>query len=522
MQLSFSPNEIRELWPLISPADRELIAGMVTADKAIWRPLPGPQADAYWSEADVIGYGGAAGGGKTDLAVGKALTRHRKISIFRREGTELTAIEDRIREIVGSDRGYNGQKRIWRTPVPGVEQIEFGSVPNLGDEKKYQGRPKDLLIIDEAANCLEQQVRFLMGWVRTTRQDQRCQTLLTFNPPTTVEGRWVVKFFAPWLDKEYIGTRALPGELRWFAMIDGKEVEVPTGEAFAHNGELITPQSRTFIAARVADNPYLYGTGYMSQLQALPEPLRSQMLYGDFEAGMTDDPWQVIPSKWVDIAMRRWKPRDVKTPMESTGTDVARGGADNTIIARRHESWWFDEPLVYPGMATPDGPTVAALVIAASRDRAVAHIDVVGVGASPYDFLNEAGWQVEPVNGAMAYDGRDKSQLLSFANYKSWMWWHMRELLDPDANNGIALPPDKRLREELCLPKWKLVGRTIHVQTREEMIKELGRSADYASAYIMAALETPKLAGMTALQKAAGHLEGGRHGHDPYALIRKR
>jgi hypothetical protein len=62
--------------------------------------------------------------------------------------------------------------------------------------------------------------------------------------------------------------------------------------------------SRTFIPSRVSDNPYLMGTGYMTQLQSLPEPLRSQMLYGDFKAGVQDDPWQVIPTAWVEAAMR--------------------------------------------------------------------------------------------------------------------------------------------------------------------------------------------------------------------------
>lgn len=46
--------------------------------------------------------------------------------------------------------------------------------------------------------------------------------------------------------------------------------------------QIVTPQSRTFIPSRISDNPYLLGTGYLSQLQSLPEPLRSQMLNGDF------------------------------------------------------------------------------------------------------------------------------------------------------------------------------------------------------------------------------------------------
>ena len=32
-----------------------------------WMPSPGPQTEAYYSEADVLLYGGEAGGGKSDL-----------------------------------------------------------------------------------------------------------------------------------------------------------------------------------------------------------------------------------------------------------------------------------------------------------------------------------------------------------------------------------------------------------------------------------------------------------------------
>ena len=37
-----------------------------------WSPLPGQQTIAYHSPADILFYGGAAGGGKTDLLVGVA------------------------------------------------------------------------------------------------------------------------------------------------------------------------------------------------------------------------------------------------------------------------------------------------------------------------------------------------------------------------------------------------------------------------------------------------------------------
>ena len=467
---------------------------------------------AYESEADVIGYGGAAGGGKSFLAIGKALTQHHKVMILRREATQLTGIIDDMTTLLGSRDGYNGQERIWR--LPDGRQIEFGSVPNLGDEARYQGRPHDLLVFDEAANFLEVQVRFLLGWLRTTIPSQRCQALLTFNPPTTAEGRWITAFFAPWLDKKH-PKPAQPGELRWFAMIDGEEVEVPNGELFQHGADLIKPMSRTFIPSRVSDNPYLMGTGYMATLQSLPEPLRSQMLYGDFNAGVEDDPWQVIPTAWVEAAQARWKRPDKLAPMDSLGVDVARGGRDNTIIARRH-GMWFDEALVYPGSATPNGPTVAGLTIAAKRDDAVVHIDVIGVGSAPYDFLNEAGQQVVGVNVAEAAVGTDKSGRLRFKNLRSELWWRMREALDPTNNTGIALPPDPALLADLCAPTWELSGSTIYVASREQIMEKIGRSPDYGSAYVLALLDTPK----RSVVEAMGARTKSRLGYDPYANLR--
>lgn len=465
---------------------------------------------AYNSTADIIGYGGAAGGGKTDLACGKALTQHQKVLVLRREATQLTGIIDRFTELIGGRDGYNGTERIWRLPS---KQIEFGSTPNLDDWNKYQGRPHDLLVFDEAANFLESQVRALLGWLRSVDPKQRCQALLTFNPPTTAEGRWITTFFAPWLDKKHPNP-AQPGELRWFAMIDGEEVEVPDGTPFWHGADLIKPLSRTFIPSRVSDNPYLMGTGYMATLQSLPEPLRSQMLYGDFQAGIEDDPWQVIPTAWVEAAQARWKRPDKLAPMDSLGVDVARGGRDNTILARRH-GMWFDEPLVYPGTATPDGPKVAGLTMAAMRDQAVVHIDVIGVGSSPYDFLNEARQQVVGVNVAEAAQGLDRSGRLRFKNQRSELWWRMREALDPANNTGIALPPDPRLLADLCAPTWELVGSTIYVASREQIMEKIGRSPDFASAYVLALMDTPKRRNILAAMGFTAN--GNPQDHDPYS-----
>tara|TARA_R110002110_G_scaffold195401_2_gene404898 strand:+ start:407 stop:1927 length:1521 start_codon:yes stop_codon:yes gene_type:complete len=480
-----------------------------------WTPLPGPQTMAYESEADVVGYGGAAGGGKTHLAIGLSLTRHKRIAIFRQNGTELTAINDDIAAIVGSRDSYNGSDKIWRMPrFDGVPmQIELGSFPAPGMEARYRGRPHDLLVFDEASEMREIAVKFLMGWLRTTDQNQRCRALLCFNPPTSVEGRWIIGYFAPWLDKKHPNP-AQPGELRWFATKDGVELEVDDSSPFDHDGETITPTSRTFVPSRITDNPYLLGTGYLRQLQSMPEPLRSQLLYGDFHAGVEDDPWQVVPTSWVEAAMARWTPQ-VKLPvMDSIGVDVAMRGADNTVLARRH-GMWFDKPIVYRGDQCPDGATIAGYVVAAVRDKAVIHIDLFGVGAQPFGHLMGVGQQVigcnvgEPARG-IAKDGR-----VQFRNWRSELWWRMREALDPNANTGICLPPDKNLLNDLCTPKWKLTGSAIQVQGRQEIMDKLGKSPDYASAYILGLLDTPKRSAMLALG-AAGRKS---REYDPYSDI---
>lgn len=523
--------DIERVLAVLTPAEKAEVQRLLDKVKRPWFPLPGPQTLAYDSKADIVGYGGAAGGGKTDLACGKTLTRHQKAMILRRVGTELTGILDRFEEIVKHRDGYNGKDNIWRMKrYDGRKlQIEFGAVPNLGDERKFQGRPHDLLVFDEAANFLEAQVRFLLGWLRSTDPKQFCQALLCFNPPTTAEGRWIIDFFAPWLDPKF-PEPAMPGELRYAAMVPNgrggsRDVWVAGPERFVLVGgepcydfdpadfpaaEIITPRSRTFIPSRVTDNPYLYGTGYMAQLQALPEPLRSQMLNGDFRAGMEDDPWQVIPTAWVEAAMARWKDLSPKPPMDSMGVDVARGGKDNTTIARRHGNW-FDVPLVYPGTTTPDGPTVSGLVIAALRDHAPIHIDVIGVGASPYDFLNTNSQQVIGVNVAEKALGTDRSGRLTFANMRSMLWWRMREWLDPANNTGAQLPDDGRLLAELCAPTWELRGPVIVVESREDIVDRIGRSPDLASAYILGLMDTPK---MVDVRRSLG---AKPKDYDPYA-----
>jgi len=237
----------------------------------------------------------------------------------------------------------------------------------------------------------------------------------------------------------------------------------------------------------------LLGTGYMTQLQAMPEPLRSQMLYGDFQAGRGEDPWRVCPVKWVEAAQARWHKRDAKGEMTSIGVDVARGGKDDTVIFKRHGEW-FDIPTVHPGKDTPNGAVTAGLIITELRDAAPIHIEVDGIGSSPYDFLVELKVQTEAiVSGLRNPVGSDESGVLGFLTMRSMFWWRMREALDPNNPNPIALPPGDRVKKELTAPRWSMRGLNIYVESREEIVKRIGYSPDLATAACLARMNTPKL-----------------------------
>lgn len=493
-----------------TPKERDEIMALLDADMEarIWRAQVGRQSQAADSDADITGYGGAAGGGKTDLLAGLALTEHQRSAIFRREKAQTEGIIQRVTEILGSSDGFNSQKSIWRTTTGGIPRlIEFGGLDNADDHLKWQGRPHDLKAVDEAPECREAQVRFVLGWNRTSDPKQRTRGLLTFNPPTSIEGRWIIGFFGPWLDEMHPNP-AKPGELRWVTTLGGKDVWVNGPEPFViFKGEplydfdpadfgpekIVRPKSRTFIPSRVTDNYFYVRSGYIATLQGMPEPLRSQMLSGDFNAGVEDDEWQVIPTAWINAAVGRWKERDAKGEMDTLGCDPAMGGKDKFVLAPRYGTW-FDKIIRIPGVEVPDGQTGAALVIKHRRDRAVVNIDVIGWGSSTLNMLQENEVQCHAVNGAAKSLEVSATGGLRFANYRSEIVWRMREMLDPTNPDPAALPDDPEVKADLAAYKWKMTASGIQVRSKDEMKIELGRSPDSGDAVIMAAIPVMKIA----------------------------
>jgi hypothetical protein len=459
-----------------------------TRDKK-WIPSPGPQSDAYFCEADTLLYGGHPGSGKSDLLLGLAFGAHQRSLILRRQYVDLGAMIDRMLEINGSREGFNGQS----PPSLRVNEkclVELGAAAKVDDIHHWMGNPHDFLGVDEATQFAESQIRFLMGWVRSTDPNQRKRTVLATNPPLTAEGAWIVRMFEPWLDPQY-PRPAKPGELRWAVVDqDGNDRWVNGPSPVMVNDKLVTPQSRTYIPATLADNPYLRDTGYQSQLDAMPEPFRS-ILLGGFQTRLSDAPAQVIPTSWIRNAQSRWRPQPPDAlPMCAIGVDASGGGRDPMVIARRYDGW-FAPLIVVPAKEIPTdraGTHCAGIIVSHRRDQAVVTVDLGGgYGSSLYEHLKANGVETVGFRGAEASRQATVEGKLKFYNLRSEAIWRFREALNPDQPNGshIALPDDPTLTADLTAPCLDLGFNGIKVEAKEDVCKRLGRSTDYGDAVVM-------------------------------------
>lgn len=483
----------------LSPEDRAKF--MSHANESVegrkFIPHPGPQTDAYFSKADVLLYGGQAGGGKTGLLCGLALEEHTNSLLMRRKFTDLQGgggLIDELLKLYGSRKGFNGASPpTLRTHDE--RTITFGGANMPGDEMAFAGRARDFLGIDEATQFTQQQVETLMGWVRTTKKGQRTRTILATNPPLSTVGDWVVAMFAPWLDPSYPNP-AEPGELRWFIKdVDGVDVEVDGPEEVMLPGMLkpAKPISRTFIPASTADNPFI-GEGYAQTLDNLPPAIRAALRDGDFAAARQDAEWQTIPTEWVRQAFGRWTPQPPPVPMCAMGVDLSGEGPDNNVIASRFDAWYA--PLVlFTHKDAPTGSLKAGRVLAARKNGAVVVIDMGGgYGTATFEQLEENGVNCHKFIGSKGTTKQAKITKFEFANVRTAAYWMFREALDPEQEGGaqVALPFDQELLGELTASEYEIRGKKIHLEPKEKVKEKLGRSPDKADAVVMAWWTGPK------------------------------
>lgn len=473
----------------------QLRADAITATGHMrWVPNPGPQTDAYFSPADDLFFGGEPGGGKSDVILGTAINDHSEAQIFRLHHNDRSALVKRLEKILGTRKGYNGSDHIWRAPEgEGDWEIEFGALRDDNAWGKYQGKAKDFKGWDEVTQFGEAGWRAVNAWNRSTKPGQRVRTISAGNPPTTPEGLWVVQYWAPWLD-EHHPNPAEPGELRWYTTINDEDVEVDASwRGVNKDGLEIRPRSRTFIRSTLSDNPDLAESGYASTLAALPKELQD-LAQGKFRSSFADAEWQVIPTDWILAAQQRWEHRKDKPlgPMTSVGVDPSGGGKDEYGVQPLYGTF-FAEPVLEKGIDYKNPSAGAALVFTNMKDDPQVNIDCTGGwGNGVVEFLANNGVHAVPLQMAgtsqrmtrpvMRLD-RDGGQVklpqarFRFANKRAEYIWGLREALDPDHGDNVALPPGRRVVAELGSARYRLVNRDqIIIEPKEDIIARMGHS----------------------------------------------
>lgn len=206
---------------------------------------------------------------------------------------------------------------------------------------------------------------------------------------------------------------------------------------------------------------------------------------------------QLIPLSWVEAANERWQACEGQGPAEAKpvfGVDPAHLGPDQTAVARLRgsviERVWT--------LSRQDTMRTVGFIksLLAEADGAMIMVDTIGIGAGVVDRLRELNCQVRPVDARQKTSLRDSTGLNHFKNLRSALWWRLREALDPEQEEPLAVPPDDRLIGDLTAPTWTYTSTgAIEVESKDAIRKRLGRSPDLADAVCLAlhASATPPL-----------------------------
>jgi hypothetical protein len=233
--------------------------------------------------------------------------------------------------------------------------------------------------------------------------------------------------------------------------------------------------------------------------------LYQRRVLGNFASEEEDT---VIPLSWIEAAQERWQEwNEAGKPgvLEALGVDVGAGG-DPSALAKLFDVQESSvkkaiDNLIYETSADPlkIGDMAARAMRDAPGTRCV--VDAIGVGSGTVSHLRRQGFTnvlgfvagaTAPLKDRRGREKKDRSGEFGFADLRSWAWWTMREMLDPQYQEGWALPPDDRLTGDLSAPKWKEAGREqIKVESKDDVKKRLHRSTDAADAVIETLYDEP-------------------------------
>jgi len=257
------------------------------------RPNPGPQEQFLSSPADIVIYGGQAGGGKTMGLLLEPL-RHIRVPgfsavIFRRTTPQIKnpgGLWDTAHELYPSLGGVPREQPLdWVWPTDGSTKaiIKFGHMEHEKDKHDWQGSQIPLIGWDELTHFTRSQFFYMLSRNRSTC-GVKPYMRATCNPDAD---SWVAELIAWWIDQDTgfpIPERA--GVIRWFVNIDDTLHWAGSRQALIDEfGDECEPKSLTFIPASIYDNPQLLekDPGYLANLKALPRVERERLLGGNWK-----------------------------------------------------------------------------------------------------------------------------------------------------------------------------------------------------------------------------------------------
>lgn len=256
-------------------------------------PQPGPQITAFQSKADILFYGGQAGGGKSWFLVNEPLRRIGNAKfrgvIFRRTYPELKGqggVWDECQETytaMGADL-REGQDLDAR--FPSGASIAFRHFQHEKTKKQYQGQQFAYIGFDEVTHFTQTQFFYMVSRNRSTC-GIRPYIRATCNP----EPGWVAELLAWWIDQDTgLAIPERSGVMRYMYR-NPKTEEIEWGDSKEELLERfpgvkpIHILSVSFINASLADNKILTDSdpGYEGRLMSLSKIERDRLLGGNWK-----------------------------------------------------------------------------------------------------------------------------------------------------------------------------------------------------------------------------------------------
>ena len=198
----------------------------------------------------------------------------------------------------------------------------------------------------------------------------------------------------------------------------------------------------------------------------------------------------LIPLQWVELAQERWRNSGVVSSGDRIlGVDVAGMGRDCTVKCFREGDYvhYFRK---HNSGGSADHMKIAGEVFKflGSYPDAVASIDTIGEGAGVYSRLKElCADNPDHVisckySQAATIGKRELTDLTGeyrFANMRAFLFWAVRDWLNPKNDTGAMLPPNASFLEEATEIRWFFQSNgKIIIEPKDEIVKRLGRSTD--------------------------------------------